>query len=88
MPSPRATRTRSIQWMPLADVVGHGLLEIDVEAPLHGGDEGQRVPVGRRGEDPVGVQGIQILLATPDAAAYAYNGTRELSELYLVEELK
>ena len=38
--------------------------------------------------DPVGVQGIQILLATPDASAYAYNVTRKLSELYLVEGLK
>ncbi|MFN8090885.1 MAG: protein kinase [Vicinamibacteria bacterium] len=38
--------------------------------------------------DPVGVQGIQILLATPDAEAYAYNVTRKLSELYLVEGLK
>jgi hypothetical protein len=38
--------------------------------------------------DPVGVQGIQILLATPDAAAYAYNVTRKLSELYLVEGLE
>jgi hypothetical protein len=38
--------------------------------------------------DPVGVQGITVLLATPDAAAYAYNVTRKLSELYLVEGLK
>ncbi len=38
--------------------------------------------------DPVGVQGIQVLLATPDASAYAYNVTRKLSELYLVEGLK
>jgi hypothetical protein len=38
--------------------------------------------------DPVGVQGIQILLATPDAVAYAYNVTRKLSELYLVEGLE
>jgi hypothetical protein len=38
--------------------------------------------------DPVGVQGIQILLVTPDAGAYAYNVTRKLSELYFVEGLK
>ncbi len=38
--------------------------------------------------DPVGVPGIQILLVTPDATAYAYNVTRKLSELYLVEGLK
>jgi hypothetical protein len=38
--------------------------------------------------DPVGVQGIQVLLITPDASAYAYNVTRKLSELYVVEGLK
>jgi Tol biopolymer transport system component len=38
--------------------------------------------------DPVGVQGIQVLLLTPDASAYAYNVTRKLSELYVVEGLR
>jgi hypothetical protein len=38
--------------------------------------------------DPVGVQGIQVLLITPDTGAYAYNVTRKLSELYVVEGLK
>lgn len=38
--------------------------------------------------DPVGIQGMPILLVTPDASAYAYNLTRRLSELYLVEGLK
>ena len=38
--------------------------------------------------DPVGVQGMPIVLITPDASAYAYNLTRRLSELYLVEGLK
>jgi hypothetical protein len=38
--------------------------------------------------DPVGVQGIQVLLVTPDATAYAYNVTRKLSELYVIEGLK
>ena len=38
--------------------------------------------------DPVGIPGIQGLLMTPDARAYAYNVTRKLSELYLVEGLK
>ncbi len=38
--------------------------------------------------DPVGVQGIQVLLITPDASAYAYNVTRKLSELYVVEGLR
>ena len=38
--------------------------------------------------DPVGIPGIQGLSITPDARAYAYNVTRKLSELYLVEGLK
>jgi hypothetical protein len=38
--------------------------------------------------DPVGIQGFPTLLVTPDAAAYAYNVTRKLSELYLVEGLR
>jgi Tol biopolymer transport system component len=38
--------------------------------------------------DPVGVQGIQVLLITPDTGAYAYNVTRKLSELYVVEGLR
>ena len=38
--------------------------------------------------DSVGVQDIQVLLVTPDAAAYAYNVTRKLSELYVVEGLR
>jgi Tol biopolymer transport system component len=38
--------------------------------------------------DPVGVPGIQGLQITPDLKSYAYNVTRKLSELYLVEGLK
>jgi hypothetical protein len=38
--------------------------------------------------DPVGVPGIQGLQVTPDLKSYAYNVTRKLSELYLVEGLK
>jgi len=42
----------------------------------------------RDAPDPVGVQGVPVLLVTPDAAAYAYNVTRKLSELYVVEGLR
>jgi serine/threonine protein kinase len=38
--------------------------------------------------DPVGILGIQGLQITPDARAYTYNVTRELSELFLIEGLK
>ncbi len=38
--------------------------------------------------DGAGVARIPIVVMTPDARAYAYNITRELSDLYLVLGLK
>jgi hypothetical protein len=38
--------------------------------------------------DPAGIDGIPALKMTPDGRAYAYNFTRVLADLYLVEGLK
>ena len=37
--------------------------------------------------DPIGIPGVQTLLMTPDGGAYAYNITRKLSQLYVIEGL-
>ncbi len=38
--------------------------------------------------DPVGIPGVQAIQMTPDGGAYAYNVTRKLSQLYLIEGLR
>ena len=63
-------RLRRLHHRPaLAHVVGEGLLAVDVEAPPAGLDEGQRVPVGRGGDDhrlqPRHVEELPVVLEGP-----------------------
>ena len=52
-------------------------------------ETGKRTPIySLMPADAAGVTRIPIVVRTPDARAYAYNITRELSDLYLVRGLK